>query len=74
MNRVAAGGPSRPISRTSPSSSGRRTARRNTERTTASTRAQPLPARASEASRASDSSPALRSMTASSSASLDGKQ
>ena len=42
--RVAAGVPSRPISRTSPSSSGRRAARRKTDRTTASTLAHPDPA------------------------------
>ena len=41
---VAAGGPSRPTSRSSPSSSGWRAARRKTERTTASTRSQPSPA------------------------------
>ena len=46
--RVAAGVPSRPISRTRPSSSGRRAASRNTERTTASTRDQPVPAAASD--------------------------
>ena len=40
-NRVADGGPSRLTSRSNPSSSGRRPARRNTERTTASIRDHP---------------------------------
>ena len=71
--RVAAGVPRRPISRTRPSSSGRRAASRKTERTTASTRAHPVPAEASDASRAADSSMALRSMTASSRTSLTGE-
>ena len=66
--------PSRPISRTRPNSSGRRAASRNTERTTASTRDQPVPAVASDSSSAADSSTALRSMTASSSTSLEGNQ
>ena len=73
-SRVAAGVPMRPISRTRPSSSGRRAARRKTERTTASTRDHPIPPVASEASKAADSSTALRSMTASSRTSLDGNQ
>ena len=73
-NRVAAGVPSRPISRTRPKSSGRRAASRKTDRTTASTRDHPLPAVVNEASRAVDSSMALRSMTASRSTSLLGNQ
>jgi len=53
---VAAGGPSRPTSRRNPSRSGWRAAKRNTERTTASTRSQPSPALPSAASRAAERS------------------
>ena len=71
---VAAGGPNRETSRSRPSSSGWRAARRKTERTTASTRTQPAPAPRSAVSRASDRSAALRAITASSTASFDGNQ
>ena len=70
--RVAAGGPRRLTSRSRPSSSGRRRARRNTERTTASTLSQPGGAEARARSKVSMRSAEARSMTASSSAAFDG--
>ena len=71
---VAAGGPSRPTSRSSPSNSGWRAARRNTERTTASTRAHPSPAPRERRLERLGEVPALRAITASKRASFEGNQ
>ncbi len=69
-----AGGPSRVASRRKPIIDGWRAASRNIARTMASTRSNPGAARATARSSRTVTSAAVRSMAASSNASLDGYQ
>ena len=73
-DRRRAPSPRRLTSRTSPSNSGRRTAKRKAARITTSTRSSSGEARSSDRSSASDSSAAPRATAASSSACLEGNQ